>query len=90
MSCVLKELLDKDPDRQVFSLFLKRFEHKQPQCIDRKKDSPRHDATALLRKLESDSEDFSELEADKLWILVCVACFDQALRTVGKGVWFLR
>ena len=55
-----------------------------------KKDSPRQDATALLRKLESDSEDFSELEADKLWILVCVACFDQALRTVGKGVWFLR
>ena len=37
MSCVLKELLDKDPDRPVFSLFLKRFEHKQPQCIDRKK-----------------------------------------------------
>lgn len=28
---------------------------------------------ALLRQLESDKEDFSELEANKLWLLACIA-----------------
>ena len=31
--------------------------------------SPRHDAAILLAQLESDQEDFSELEASKLWLL---------------------
>ena len=90
MSCVLKELLDKDPDRPVFSLFLNVLNTSNRNALTEKKILQGKMPTALLRKLESDSEDFSELEADKLWILVCVACFDQALRTVGKGVWFLR